>query len=244
MSVKKYSLKFVKISKYSSSLVSNSRDEMSRFVTGVSEDSEEECRVAMLHHKMDLCRLMVHAQQVEEIRWRKRGREGKKPRPSDQAGSSTGRSSFRVHDRPKFKKRYQHSGNPTPSRNTNANGDKSDSKKGNDINAQRDIAVWPRQILSLGLILDAAKPPKRNKFYALNGRDEQEKSANVLTDKLLVFTLPGYTLLDPGSTLSFVSTLVTSKFDFIPKISHEPFLVSTPRGDKIRAERVLPNNCS
>ena len=31
-----YSLKFVKLFKYSSSLVSNIRDEMSRFVTGVS----------------------------------------------------------------------------------------------------------------------------------------------------------------------------------------------------------------
>ena len=88
-------------------LVSNSRDEMSRFVTGVSEDSEEECRVAMLHHKMDLCRLMVHAQQVEEIRWRKRGREGKKPRTSNYSCSRSGRSSFRVQDRPKFKKRHQ-----------------------------------------------------------------------------------------------------------------------------------------
>ena len=79
-------------------------------------------------------------------KWRRvvggRGREGKKPRPSDQAGSSSGRSLFGVQDMPKVKKGHQHSGNPTPSRNTNANGDKSDSKKGNDINAQRDIAVW------------------------------------------------------------------------------------------------------
>ena len=43
MSVKEYSFKFVKFSKYASSLVSSSRDEISRFVTGVSEDLEEEC---------------------------------------------------------------------------------------------------------------------------------------------------------------------------------------------------------
>ena len=60
--------------------------------TGVSEDLEEECRVVMLNDNMDLARLMVHAQQMEESRQRKRGREGKKPRPSDQAGSSTGRT--------------------------------------------------------------------------------------------------------------------------------------------------------
>ena len=71
-SVKEYFLKFVKLSKYAYSLVSNSRDEMSRFVTGVSEDLEEECREAKLHDNMNLGRFMVHAQQVEESLRRKR----------------------------------------------------------------------------------------------------------------------------------------------------------------------------
>ena len=53
-------------------LVSNSRDEMSRFVTGVSEDLDEECREAMLHDNMNLGRFMVHAQQVEKSLRRKR----------------------------------------------------------------------------------------------------------------------------------------------------------------------------
>ena len=55
-------MKFVKLSKYASSLVSNSRDEMNMFMTGVSKDLEEEYRAAMLHDNMDLGRLMVHAQ--------------------------------------------------------------------------------------------------------------------------------------------------------------------------------------
>ena len=113
MSVKEYSLKFVKLSKYAPSLVTSSRDEMSRFVNSVTEDMEEECRAAMLHDNMDLAILMVHAHQVEESRQRKRGREAKKPSSSDQAGSSPGRSSFEFQDRSKF-------------------------KKGNDRNAQRD----------------------------------------------------------------------------------------------------------
>ena len=41
------------------------------------------------------------------------------------------------------------------------------------------------------------KPPKRNKFYALKGREEQEKSADVVTGTLHVFCLPIYALLDP-----------------------------------------------
>ena len=40
--------------------MSNSRDEMSRFVAGVSEDLEEEYHSAMLHDNMDLGRLIVH----------------------------------------------------------------------------------------------------------------------------------------------------------------------------------------
>ena len=61
MSVKEYSLKFIKMSKYASSLVSNARDEISHYVTGVSEELEAECHATMLYDNMDLSRLMVHA---------------------------------------------------------------------------------------------------------------------------------------------------------------------------------------
>ena len=52
------------------------------------------------------------------------------------------------------------------------------------------------------------------------------------------FYFPVYTLSDPGSTSSLVTTLVSSKFYLLPEILHEPFLVSNPIGDNIRAERV------
>ena len=42
MSVHEYSLKFTKLSKYASSLVFDPRDEMSRFMTGVLDDLQEE----------------------------------------------------------------------------------------------------------------------------------------------------------------------------------------------------------
>ncbi|XP_015060212.1 uncharacterized protein LOC107006078 [Solanum pennellii] len=72
MSVKEYSLTFVKVSKYASSLVVNNKDEMSRFVTGVSEDLVEDCQAAMRHYNIDLVSLMVHAHQVEESRRKRR----------------------------------------------------------------------------------------------------------------------------------------------------------------------------
>ena len=36
----------------------------------------------------------------------------------------------------------------------------------------------------------AAEPPKRNRFYTLKGRLEQEKSADVVTSNLHVFSFP------------------------------------------------------
>ena len=53
MSVEEYSLKFTMLSRYGPSLVSNSGDEMSRFVTGVTDLVKEECRTAMLHGDMN-----------------------------------------------------------------------------------------------------------------------------------------------------------------------------------------------
>ena len=66
MSVHKYSLKFTKLSKYIPSLVSNPRNEMNLFFIGVSDDLQEKCHSAMLHDNLNIFRLMVHPQHVEE----------------------------------------------------------------------------------------------------------------------------------------------------------------------------------
>ena len=78
MIVLDYSLKFTKLSKYAPSLVSDPRYEMSRFVTGVLDDSKEEFRLPMLHDNMKISCLMVHAQQVEDTRVKKRSRDAKR----------------------------------------------------------------------------------------------------------------------------------------------------------------------
>ncbi|XP_049345495.1 uncharacterized protein LOC125810021 [Solanum verrucosum] len=103
MCVQEYSLKFTNLSKYASSLVSNPRDEMSQFVTGVSDSIEEECRAAMLHDNMDISSLMVYAKQVEETRLRKKNREVKRAR-TDNGNFSKGK--FEGQCGPRFKKRF------------------------------------------------------------------------------------------------------------------------------------------
>ena len=102
MTVREYSLKFVKLSRYANFLVSNSRDEMSRFLTGIAEDLEEECRAAMLHDSMHLSSVMVHVQQVEETRKRKHTRVGNKSRQAEENFSR--KSSTESMDKPRFKK--------------------------------------------------------------------------------------------------------------------------------------------
>ena len=79
--------------------------------------------------------------------------------------------------------------------------------------------------------------PKKNRFYALRSRGEQETSPDVVTGMLKVFSLDVYALHDTGATLSFVTPLVAKKFDILPDILNEPFLVSTLVGELVVAKR-------
>ncbi|XP_069150268.1 uncharacterized protein [Solanum lycopersicum] len=70
--------------------------------------------------------------------------------------------------------------------------------------------------------------PNKNRFYALRSRGEQETSPGLVTFMLKVLSIDVYALLDLGATLSFVTPLLSKKFDILPDILHEPFIVSTP----------------
>ena len=82
------------LSKFAPSPLSNPRDEMSRFMTGVSKLVREECRTAMLHDDMTLARLMVYAQSIEESKLVRIARNFKKSGSNDQG-------------QPRFKRWYQ-----------------------------------------------------------------------------------------------------------------------------------------
>ena len=60
--------------------------------------------------------------------------------------------------------------------------------------------------------------PKKNRFYVLRSRSEQETSPDVVTGMLKVFSIDVYALLDPGATLSFVTPLVSKNFEVFPNI--------------------------
>ncbi|XP_069154399.1 uncharacterized protein [Solanum lycopersicum] len=59
MSVLEFSLKFTKLSMYAPYLVSDPRDEISRFVMGVLDDLQEECHSFMLNNNMNISRLIA-----------------------------------------------------------------------------------------------------------------------------------------------------------------------------------------
>ena len=75
-------------------------------------------------------------------------------------------------------------------------------------------------------------------FYALKGMEEQEKSTDVVTSMLQVFSTSIYVLLDPGSTLSFVTSLHFLTFEIFPEVLHDPIAVSTLLGGNVRIDRV------
>ena len=62
-----------------------------------------------------------------------------------------------------------------------------------------------------------------------------------MTGTLKVFSINAYALLDPCATLSFVTPLVAKKFEILPDILHEPFIVLSPMSESAVAKRVYKN---
>ena len=72
----------------------------------------------------------------------------------------------------------------------------------------------------------------------MKGREKQEKSADVVTGMLQVFSTFVYNLHYPGSTLSFVTPLLSLTFQMFPEVLHDPIVVSTHLGENVRTDRV------
>ena len=54
------------MSKNAPSIIFNTRDGINRFITGVSDEFQDECHSAMIHENMNISLLMVHDKKVEE----------------------------------------------------------------------------------------------------------------------------------------------------------------------------------
>ncbi|XP_070014044.1 uncharacterized protein [Nicotiana sylvestris] len=72
----------------------------------------------------------------------------------------------------------------------------------------------------------------------MSGCQTTEASPDVVTGILTIQYHDVYALIDPGSTLSYVTPFVAMEFGIEPAQLHEPFLVSTLVGESITAARV------
>ncbi|XP_070006126.1 uncharacterized protein [Nicotiana sylvestris] len=77
-----------------------------------------------------------------------------------------------------------------------------------------------------------------SQFYAMSGFQTTEASPDVVTGILTVQSHDVYALIDPGSTLSYVTPFVAMGFGIESDQLHKPFSVSTLVGDSITAARV------
>ncbi|XP_070057047.1 uncharacterized protein [Nicotiana tomentosiformis] len=66
-----------------------------------------------------------------------------------------------------------------------------------------------------------------SRFYTMRRRQESEASPDVVIGILTVQSHDVYALIDPGSTLSYVTPYVAMEFGIEPKQLYEPFSVST-----------------
>ncbi|XP_070017185.1 uncharacterized protein [Nicotiana sylvestris] len=77
-----------------------------------------------------------------------------------------------------------------------------------------------------------------NRIYALSSRQDLESSPDVVTCILSVFPIDMYALIDPGSTLSYISPFVASKWDREPELLQKSFEVSTPMVESVVVRRL------
>ncbi|XP_070023240.1 uncharacterized protein [Nicotiana sylvestris] len=77
-----------------------------------------------------------------------------------------------------------------------------------------------------------------SQFYAMSCLQIGEASPDAVTGILTVQSHDVYALIDPSSTLSYVSLYVAMEFGIEPDQLHEPFSVSTPVGESITVARV------
>ncbi|XP_075076822.1 uncharacterized protein LOC142163434 [Nicotiana tabacum] len=82
----------------------------------------------------------------------------------------------------------------------------------------------------------------RNHLYALADRQDTEARGDVVIGMLTIFTFDACALIDPGSTVSYVTPYIAKKFGIEPEKLCEPFEVSTPVGELVIA-RCIYRGC-
>lgn len=80
ISLREYGLKLTKLSKYALFMVANLRAHMSTFILSVFELVSKDCKMAMLVKQVDISRLMMYVEPIEEEKFCEKTRESKRAR--------------------------------------------------------------------------------------------------------------------------------------------------------------------
>ncbi|KAH0720138.1 hypothetical protein KY284_005168 [Solanum tuberosum] len=235
LSIHEYGLKFTQLSRYAPEMVADMRNKISLFVAG----------------------LMVYVQQVEEEKLRDReefkNKRAKTGNESGQQKSNANRSSFQQ----KQKGPAPSSASaPAPKNKSEYNSPNFRAKPAYLHGGMAQGGSKPPACAKCGRNHSVAPPDRAaprgatsgagggsNCLYAITSCQEQEGSQDVVTGMIQVFNFNVYALLDPGASLSFVTSHVTMNFDVQLEQLSGPFSVSTLVGESIRAERVY-RDCS
>ncbi|XP_070029723.1 uncharacterized protein [Nicotiana sylvestris] len=78
----------------------------------------------------------------------------------------------------------------------------------------------------------------QNRFYALTGRQDSEASPDVVTGILTIHSHAIYALIDPVSTLSYITPFIAGKLDMRSELLPQSVEVSTLVGDSIVVNHV------
>ncbi|KAH0709204.1 hypothetical protein KY284_010631 [Solanum tuberosum] len=236
MSVKEYGLKFTQLSKHAPTLVSDSRAIMNNFVMGVSDLVVNECCSAMLIPGMYISRLMVHAEQIEEQKLRRVGRELKKRSRADHWNSSKVR--FEIQNKPKFKKRFSNQGPPnTPRFNKGkVSTPKPQEARGGGPYVEKPICTKcgrnheGKCLVGTGNCYGCGKSGHMRRdcpMLKAQGRENaQAQASGPSPDAPMKNRF--YALQSRGDQESSPDVLTVMKFDMFPDVLDKPFSVSTP----------------
>ncbi|XP_075076654.1 uncharacterized protein LOC142163281 [Nicotiana tabacum] len=234
MSVNEYYLKFVSLAKYVPEMVREMRARVRRFVLGLSDDLFADANIAAQNNDMTITKMVAFVQgnedrlKEEERLWREKEREFSKRAKS--AGNFNHGGSQAGGNRQFFKKSKS---GPAPSSNNGGNAAQStNSAAHHNSQAQQGRGATKSNNAGGG----------RNRLYALADRQDTEAHGDVVTCMLTIFTFDVYALIDPVSTLSYVTPYIAKNFGIELEKLCEPFEVSTPVGESVIA-RCIYKGC-
>ncbi|XP_075079999.1 uncharacterized protein LOC142165320 [Nicotiana tabacum] len=272
MSVWKYHMEFVRLSKYAPQLVSTMGDRVRQFIQGLSPLVVNEAAIAALHSDMNYGKIVGFSQAIEARKLKIRAQResnssarsvGHSERPVQRRGPSGSSQSYAQSSAsaPPSVHSYQQSSHlrlGSDSRRPHQSGRLGGgSQQQGELYAPSGTGSRFAQPSGSSAATSSARPPTPiehgairggargrsgpSRFYALSGRQSAEASPDIVTGILSVQAIDCYSIIDLGSSLSYVTPFIASSFGVEPEQLHEPFSVATPVGDSITAARVYRN---